>query len=505
MANKNNMFFMGRTHISLISFLTGIALLMLSLLVFWLPEVDQPTLTAPLVCLSVIFTIFWCLPLARNRLSGKLDWFHPSILLMIMYFVYIIFSGVWVWLYHHYDSIWVDFGSRPAFVVNSVFSLGFVSMLSFGLGMHTKISFPRKPIRESFNQPAQFKFRWKEMRYLILFFLIIGGIFKFYHLTLFGPLTTDILRFLSPSARRVLGINISQFFIILESMLDWAALLAILYYILRYKETGKTNGWWLILLVVIIIALLDYVVSAKRSAIIPFLLLPLIWYHYIIKRLSITRAGVYFLVGIFVIGGLLMARIVLPLRAQNLVPTDYIGDNPSKIVAFYIDSGELSTFDLVAASIVQRAEILKQAGGPILGFLKYSFSTMIIFIPRAIWPGKPGYEDLSQVYYRVLIGSNEGVGFIPTIWGSSFLFFHLAGLIIGMYVLGWLFNSVYAIFQLQKSRPYDVFLYSIFYWMAFQFIRFGTTGFVLVMFVQSMIVGVFAGLLLWRKRRKVYV
>jgi hypothetical protein len=147
---------------------------------------------------------------------------------------------------------------------------------------------------------------------------------------------------------------------------------------------------------------------------------------------------------------------------------------------------------------VQREDLLEQAGGSITGFLKYSFSTMIIFIPRAIWPDKPGYEDLSHVYYRTLIGTNPGVGFSPTIWGASFLFFHLVGPVIGMYILGWLFKSVYEILQPQNGKPINVFLYSIFFWMAFHFLRNGTTGFVLILFVQSMFVGVFAMLLLWR-------
>jgi len=200
-----------------------------------------------------------------------------------------------------------------------------------------------------------------------------------------------------------------------------------------------------------------------------------------------------------------MARAILPLLAQNLIPTDYIGKSPSEIFAFYVDNGEWATFDMIAASVVQRDELLKQAGGSILGLLKYSFSTLIVFIPRALWPGKPGYEDLSQVYYRVLIGGRAGVGFSPTVWGTSFLFFHLPGLVIGMYVLGWLFRSIYSVFQLQKCRPIDVFLYSIFYWMAFQFVRFGTTGFVILMFVNSMLVGVLAVFLLWSKKRTLIV
>jgi len=494
---------MRHAHVQLFLSLIGLALIILGILVFWLPEVDQPTLTAPLVCLSTIFAIFWCVPLARSHIDGRIDWFHPAILFMLIYVVYFIFPGVWLWLYHNYHSIWVNIGNRPAFTVNSVFVLGVVSILFFGLGSQTKPIMSRKPIVDWSNQGYQI--RWKEMRYLILVFLVIGGVFKYYHFTLFGSLTTDIFRYLSPSVRNSSGIYLSQFFIMLESMLDWAALLAVFYYIVRYKKTEKTNGWPLVFLIVVTVFLVDYVLSAKRSGVIPLILLPLIWYHYIIRRLSIGRAGVFFLAGIFLIAGLLMARIALPLLVQNLAPTEYIGKNASGILAFYVDSGELSTFDLIAASVVQRDELLKQIGGPIWGFLKYSFSTLIIFIPRAIWPDKPIYEDLSHVYYRFLIGSNPGIGFAPTLWGTSFLLFHLVGLVVGMYVLGWLFKSAYSIFQPQRSSPFDVFLYSIFYWMAFQFVRFGTTGFVIVMFVQSMFIGVLAVFLLYRKRRAVAI
>ena len=500
MTNKNGIFVLGHAHTLLITLFLGIALLALVPLILLLPEVDQPALTAPFVCLSIMFTFFLCVLLARNRLDGKVDWFHPSILLMLVYLTYIMFSGVWLWLYHDYDSIWVDFGRQPAFIVNTVFSLGVVSIASFGMGMSFRLTFPGKAIRELFYQNTQFD--KKEMRSLILLFLVIGGAFKLYHLSLFGSQITDIFRYLSPSASRDLGISISQAIVMFESMLDWAVLLAVFYYIVRYKETGKTNGGWLILLLVLIISTIDYVVSGKRSAIMPFLLLPLIWYHYLIKRLTMVSAGIYFLVAMLAIIGLLMARIVLPLLEQNLAPMDYIGGNLSEMVAFYIDTGEWSSFDMVAASVVRHDELLEQAGGSILGFLKYSFRTMIIFVPRAIWSGKPDYEDLSHVYYRVLIGPEEGIGIAPTIWGASYLFFNLVGLAIGMYVLGWLFKSVYGMFQPNKGRPLDVFLYSIFYWMAFQFLRFGTMGFVTIIFVQSMFIGVLALLFLGRRRYK---
>lgn len=498
MASSNSIFAILSRHSLFISIFIGITLLPLGLLVFVLPEVDQPALTEPLVILSVIFTFALCVRFARNRFDGKVDWFHPSILFMLVYLTYVMFSGVWLWLYHDYVSIWLDFGSQPAFVVNMVFTLGIVSFASFAMGMRTKLVLPGKVIRVALYQNADFNN--KEMRNLILFFLVIGGAFKLYHLALLGTQLTDILRNLSPSASADLEINISQAVVMFESMLDWAALLAAFYFIVRYKETGETSGWWLVLFFVVSVAMLDYIYSGKRTAFMTFLLFPMIWYHYLVRRLTIASAGLFFLFAMVAIIGLLMARIILPLLVDDLTPSDYLGDNLSDILVFYIDTGEWSSFDMIAASVVQHDVLLEKAGGPILGFLYYSLSTLIIFIPRAIWPSKPDYEDLSHVYFRNLVDPNGTAGFAPTIWGSSFLFFHLAGLVIGMYVIGWLFKGVYSMIQPNRGRPLNVLFYSIIYWMAFQFLRFGTLGFVIILFVQTMVVGVFAVFFLGRKR-----
>lgn len=499
MANRSDMLAKDGGQLLLLSVIFGIASLIFTILVFLLPDADQSALTAPLVCFSVIFTLTWCMLCARDCVDGKIDWFHPSILLMMVYLAYYIFSGVWIWLYHDYDSIFVNLGGKPAFAVNAVFSLGFISIVAFGLGTRTKLAFSGKTIQKLSYRNDRFSRKWT--RNLIGFFLVIGTAFKLYHLSLLGTLSFDVVRYLSPSAYLDLRINLSQFNIMLESMLDWAVLLAIFYYIVRYKETGNINISWLILLILLIAVVLplDYIVAAKRSAIIPLFLLPLIWYHYLIKRLTLAYAGTFFLVGLLAIIGLLMVRIVLPLLAQDLVATDYIGESLPDMFAFYVDTGEWSTFDMIAASVVHRDELLKQAGGSIFGFLQYSFSTLIVFIPRAIWADKPDYEDLSQVYFRVLVGGG-GSGIAPTIWGASFLFFHLVGLIIGMFVLGWLFKSIYAMFQPKQGRLFNVYMYSIFYWMAFQFLRFGTMGFILIIFIQSMIVGVLTMLFLRRIR-----
>lgn len=497
--NQSQAVFSGYSYSHLASFISGMALLILGFFVLWLPEIDQPILTAPLVVLSIIFTIFWCLPLAYNRVDGKIDWFHPSLLILMIYLVYIVFSGIWMWLYRDYHSPWVDLGSRSASIVNYIFLMGYFSMFSFGLGLRAKTVILKKNPESYLSQNDHLNWRW--VRFLIPFFFIVGGIFKYQHLSLLGPLDLDIFRYLSPSAYRNLGLEISQFSLMLESMLDWAGLLVIFYYIVRYKETGRTSGWWLVLSLTILIALLGYVIFAKRTNIIPFFLFPLIWYHYIIKRLSASQAAVYLGLGMFLIAVFLMVRIVVPFLVQDILPPVSFGQGPVEILAYYFDTPEFSTFDMVVASVVRRADLLKQAGGSLLGPLKYTFSTLIVFIPRAIWSAKPLYEDLGHVYYQVLTGLVSNAGLAPTIWGSSLLFLNLPGLMATMYITGLFLQNAYTLFNNYRNSLLAIFLYSVFYWLVFHFIRFGTLGFVLLLFVQSMVVGVFAAFLFLRKRK----
>ena len=491
-----------------VSWFCAIALLILSVLMFTLESQYQKLLTPFIVSLSVLFAFSWCVPLAKEKGRGGTDWFHPAVLFTGLYLVYFVFSGLWLWLHNDYDSEFVDLGANAAFVFNETFFLGFVSLAAYGLGARSRFAgfnlLRRRIPRSNIDHPAAEQSRTinaKELLIVALVLFPLGLAFKIYHLALFGALSTDILLYLSPSAAIELGLNISQFVIMMESMLDWAALLAILYVIVNYKKTGRWQGLWWVIGAVVVVALLDYAISGKRSAVIFFIVLPVLWYHYLVKRLTARLAGALFLGLIFAIVILLMGRIVLPLLIQGLVPTDYIGVNPLDVIAFYLDTGEISTFDMVAATIQRRDELLLQSGGTLLGFLQFTFSTLIIFVPRLIWPDKPAYLDLSHIYRRVLIGPEEDMGIAPTVWGAGYLFFGVAGFFVLMFIIGWVYESVYRYLRPRDAGVANVALYSIAFWVIFQAIRFGTLGFVTVVIVQSMLVGIVAIWYLGRRRK----
>jgi len=481
--------------------LTTIGIFVLGILVFVIPEENQSSLTAPLVLVTVLFSCLSCLSSARPKPSGDIDWFHPSALFLVFFLTYFMFPGVWLWLTHDYRPIWIRPANQPAYLVNVAFILGALSTAMFALGSSVRLLPSKKVTLKLFNR--QSVIRHSEAHIVVFLLLIVGFITTMYNILLYGPLNFDILNNLSPSALRALSLNISNVIPVLESGLNWAVLIAIYLYLSQYRMNGKKRLGSLLVIgtLLVVVFVLDYVVSAKRSVVIPLILFPVIWYHYLIRRITFPKMLVIgSLIGI-TIAALLIARIVLPMITKGLAPSDYIGKSLSGVIVFYFNSMEWSTFEMFLASITQRSELLTEAGGAISGFIHYSFNTFIIFVPRIIWPGKPSYDDISYVYFHVIWGSNDNVGAAPTIWSTSYLFFGIMGLTVGMFILGWLLKVIYSFIQPYQGRLFGVFSYAIFFWIVFQFLRFGTIGFTFINFVQTMILGVLVGLFLMRRAR----
>jgi hypothetical protein len=455
-------------------------------------EEGQRLLTPLFVFFSIGFSVTCCLPAAKRDASKELDLFHPSVLFLIFYLTYFVFSGVLVWLLNGYQSSWVNLGSRPAFVVNTLFFLGALSVAAFALGLQG-----RTPAASRIALLHRGPFRRREFPYVIAIFLAVGLASSLYHLASLGELSLDVLLYLSPSARRDLGLNLSNALIILESMLGWSALLAAFYCIM---QPGMKKRWAAVVLVAVAI-LITYVISGKRSAVFPLLLLPLIWSHYIVEKLRVRTAVIYFAIGMIVISGLLLIRIAVPLMVRNVDVAENVASDAPELLLFYLEAPEWSTFDMVAASLLRRDDLLLAMDGSLWASFKYTFGTLLIVVPRAIWPDKPLYEDPGQIYYQLLTGSNEEIGFAVTAWGTSLLLFHVPGLLVGMFVFGWFVRTIYLWLRPWEKGPYSVFLYGMFYWMTFQFLRFGTLGFTILLFAQTMLMGLLAALFLSRKTR----
>ena len=487
----------GRMYLSI---LVGIASILACVTTFILPLEGQRVMTIILIILSVLFAFLWCWPVTSIGSSTKTDYFHPSFLFVGFYIVYFVLSGVLISFIHDYQSNWVDLGSTPELTVNIVFILGILSVAAYGLGMRAKVLFPGKFFKTLLYHPDLL--RKNEAKYVIAFFFLIGGVLTLYHLSLLGPMSPDIFRYLSPSAQLELEINWNNVLTMLESMLEWGALFALFFFFLNHRSIHlghKRGKLFLLIILFLVIGALAYTIAGKRSSVIPLLLLPLIWRHYLIKNLKIFNVFIYSWLIIAVVALLLMVRIIVPLVVQDIDVGNSIGGSIGEITEFYMDSPELATFDMVVASFLQRESLLTEMGGALRAFYKYNVETIFLsFVPPGIWVEKPTYEDPGHIFFQILTGSNSNVGFAVTVWGTSFLFFHVLGILLGMFILGWFFSGIYQLLRPWEGRPFDVFYYAIFYLMAFQFLRFGSLGFTFIYFVTSMLTGIIAALFLSR-------
>ena len=192
------------------------------------------------------------------------------------------------------------------------------------------------------------------------------------------------------------------------------------------------------------------------------------------------------------ISGFLMARILIPLYvADDQAKTEVAAEILSNIGEVYVNSGELATFDMMVFGVENEERVVREIGGRLVGSVKYNFEPIALsLIPRFIWKDKPAYEDLSHVFSRLSTGNTEPIGIAVTIFGVFYTFGLLPGVVFGMFIVGLLFRYAYFYFHPWSSTGSKLFLYGVVFWIAFQYLRFGTLGYTWLHFLHSQVVGV---------------
>jgi hypothetical protein len=430
-----------------------------------------------------------------DRRSG-IDVFQPGTVAAGFFYLYVVVPALNVWLGLDYRSLWSDPVWPAAPLFRFTLALWILGLVAFRFGyaggrpVRGRLSGSRgAPPNTSGALPPWP--RWATA--VAVGMLAIGLPFRLYHLAAFGGLRPDILLFLSPGYQVESGVTITGVPTFFEAFFNWGALL------LLYRAV-LTNRHRLLAFVILGVALsLAYLLSGKRSAVAPFLLYPLVWWHYLKHRLAVRRAVVYFAIGLTVMSGLLFLRSVGPLLADqgfrlSAVPAD-IALAP---VRFYLNSPDLNVFDMTMLAVQDQGTLLKEAGGPLVGALQYNLVGALYVIPRFLWPGKPAFVDLGAIFYQHSVGGREDVGFSVGIVGSCYLFGGLIGVVVGMWLIGRVLRFVYFALRPWGRHPCSVFLYGIALWMTFHLLRFGQLGGTMAYFYQFELAGVAAALVALR-------
>ncbi|HEY6222430.1 MAG TPA: hypothetical protein VIW26_01485, partial [Gemmatimonadales bacterium] len=203
-------------------------------------------------------------------------------------------------------------------------------------------------------------------------------------------------------------------------------------------------------------------------------------------------------------GGLLLTTLLLLMRAIGpLLVTaggatfaGYARDILVQPLRFLVYSPELTVFDMTMLAVQDRAFFLHSVGGPFWGGLQHNVAPLGYIVPRVLWPGKPVFADLGTLFYARAIGDRPEVGFSVGLVGAAYVFAGVIGVVVGMALLGVVLRRVYDVLRPRRDGPWQVFFYSIFLWMAFLFVRFGTLGSTVIFFYQYEVVGVLAALVI---------
>lgn len=454
----------------------------------------QHALTLGLLGAAVCLPVWCCFRRTPRHLAGP-DFFEPGMLLALFFYLYVVIPGFYVWSSLDYRSHWIDPQWPRERLFHATLAISLLGLVAFRIGYRSNLhALQLAELRSTLSSRAA---RWSPIApAAIIVMLAVGLAFKLQHLAAIGGLSPNALLFLSPTYTSESAVRISGIAALLESFFDWGALLLLL----RAVVTGRQVA---LSVVMTFIALgLAFLLSGKRSAVLPFLLFPLVWYHYLRHRLSFGRGLILITSGGLLMAALLLMRILGPhIVRGGLSGNEHIAELLLRPLQFYLDTPELAIFDMTMLAIQDRGPLLHEIGGPFWGGLQYNLSSVAYLIPRFLWPAKPVFSDLGQVFYQWSVGGSADVGFSVGIVGGLYLFGGVIGLLLGMFLVGIAFQWAYRILQPWNRDPVQVFLYGIFFWMAFQFLRFGTLGFTILFFIQFQLVGVLAALILFNRNR----
>lgn len=194
-----------------------------------------------------------------------------------------------------------------------------------------------------------------------------------------------------------------------------------------------------------------------RGAVVTAGLIPVVYYHYRIKPLSVRAA---------IVGGISLYFFV------NAVALVRVSSNPSEVVRLFREN--VSSNGLAFARLTSSGELM--VGGNLMrlidgiraketGFTygRSLIDGLLVFVPRSLYRDRPQAlsERFVEVFYPGMLESGGGRGLF--ILQDGYWDFGIPGVFLFMFVYGWVVQKVYLFFMARLSNDLAVFCYSAVY------------------------------------------
>jgi hypothetical protein len=236
---------------------------------------------------------------------------------------------------------------------------------------------------------------------------------------------------------------------------------------------------------------LTYIIAAKRLVLFVPVMAITAGFGIYIRQLSVRQAPALLIASLGFGDATLFLRIYVPAAIAGVSIDLYkVSWASGSLIAFYLFSLELSTFESIALSVHGSHELLQRFGGWWPAFYRVNIEPFYYLVPRIIWPTKPvQLVDISHAVASVIYHSRMDettVGIATTLIGTSWIFGGVVGLVVGMFLLAALTSRVDVFLnKMHYATPSRIVFFSLSCSLLFHFFRQGTVGWAFLIFFQS--------------------
>jgi hypothetical protein len=175
-----------------------------------------------------------------------------------------------------------------------------------------------------------------------------------------------------------------------------------------------------------VVLVASYVTVGKRLALILPLLALIVGFSVLVRHLSVKLIPLLLIAFLGFGMVTLLVRIFLPASAAQVnIDLNNVGYAHGSVFAFYFNSLEFSTVEMITVATQSAKELNNLLGGTANAFFQTNIVPFSFGIPRSVWLEKPtNYYDLSYAVSSLLNHQrveDTSVGYVTTLVGTAFV------------------------------------------------------------------------------------